>query len=100
MSVLNRTPPEKMVDRQGRPYFLWDLDLTLERFRARLGAGDEDARAYLLGKLMRQARPDDVFTFVTAREIRAAWPRLSKYLGRTRGFWEWLLATWEAQGVA
>jgi hypothetical protein len=33
--------------------------------------GNAEIRAYYLGKLMRQAKPDDVFTFVTLAKIRA-----------------------------
>lgn len=47
---------------------------------------------------MRQAKPDDVFLFVRPREIRDLWPRLDRYLGRTREFWTWLFETWEGQG--
>ncbi|HVS09098.1 MAG TPA: hypothetical protein VMS76_04420 [Planctomycetota bacterium] len=100
MSVLNRTPLEVMLDPQGRPYCLWDVDMTLARFQELLREGDADVRAYLIGKLMRQAKPDDDFTFVSLREIHEAWLRLERYLGRTREFWRWLLATWQEQGVA
>lgn len=96
--MLSPTPPEAMVDAQGRPYFLWDCDMTVADFVARLHDHDPEVRAYHLGKLMRQAKPDDVFTFVSAREIREAWPRLLRYLGRTRDFWTWIFDTWEAQG--
>jgi hypothetical protein len=95
MSVLNPTPPHLLVDGQGRPYFLWDVDMTLERFQELLRTGDATARAYLVGKLMRQAKPDDVFTFVTLAEIRALWPELQRYLGRSRPFWTWLLEQWD-----
>jgi hypothetical protein len=97
--MLCRTPRDQLVDRQGRPYFLWDTDLTLAEFEARLADSDADTRAYLLGKLMRQAKPDDVFWFTTLAEIRASWSRLERYLGRSRPFWTWLLARWEDQGV-
>lgn len=90
-SLLNPTPPDQLCDAQGRPYFLWDLDMTLERFRELLDQGDDDQRAWLLGKLMRQAKPDDVFSFVPAARLRAELPAVSRYLGRTRRFWEWLL---------
>ena len=100
MSALNRWSREKMVDARGRPYFLWDVDMTLERFEELLRDPDEATRVAALGKLMRQARPDDVFTFVKASEIRAAWPHLEGHLGKTREFWEWLLARWQEQGVA
>lgn len=95
MSVLNITPRERMIDADGRPYFLWDSELTLDGFEALLRDPDPEVRAYNLGRLMRQARPDDVFAFASLREIRAAWPLLERYLGRTRTFWAWLLERWE-----
>jgi hypothetical protein len=49
----------------------------------------------VLGKLMRQAKPDDVLTFASTRQIRELWPRLERYLGQTCEFWRWLLAAWE-----
>jgi len=96
--MLAPTPADRLVDAQGRPYFLWDCEMTLDELRARLADPDPEVRAYLIGKLMRQAKPDDVFTFVSAREIRALWSRLERHLGKTRPFWTWLFATWESQG--
>jgi hypothetical protein len=96
--MLSPTPAELMIDRQGRPYFLWDCDMTVDEFRESLLDPDPAARAYLIGKLMRQAKPDDVFTFVSPKEIRELWPFLVRYLGKTRDFWRWLFDTWEAQG--
>jgi hypothetical protein len=62
--MLNPTPPEHLVDADGQPYFLSDGQMTLDEFRAGLRDPDPDVRAYLTGKLMRQAKPDDVFTGV------------------------------------
>lgn len=76
-----------MLDAQGRPYFLWDSDMTLARFLELLRDGDDDVRAHLIAKLMRQAKPDDVFTFVRLDEIGSLCPRLAARLGRTRDFW-------------
>jgi hypothetical protein len=47
-------------------------------------------RAYNLGKLMRQAKPDDVSTFVMLREIEEQLAAVEPYLGRRRPFWLWL----------
>jgi len=94
VSILNPTPPEWMVDGQGRPYFLWDMEMTIERFREQLAGPDPEVRAYLTAKLMRQAKPDDVFEFVTVAQIRADWPRIEPFLGKSRPFWTWLLAAW------
>lgn len=98
--MLSFTPQERLTDGRGRPYFLWDCDLSVEQFRRALQDPDPEVRAYLVGKLMRQARPDDVFLFATPRAIRELWPRLTRYLGQTREFWTWLFDTWEGQGRA
>ena len=90
--VLSPTPPERMLDSRGRPYFLWDCAMTLQRFEELLRGSDPETHAYLVGKLMRQAKPDDVFTFVRLDEIAAAWPCIVRHLGRTRAFWTWWLA--------
>jgi hypothetical protein len=44
---------------------------------------------------MRQAKPDDVVTFVTPAAIRALWPLIDRHLGHTRAFWAWILESWE-----
>lgn len=100
MSYLSPTPPEKLVDGEGRPYFLWDTDMTLDEFRGALASGTPTRRARLLGRLLRQAKPDDAFLFVTPAELRREWDSFEAYLGRSREFWRWLLDQWEAQGVA
>jgi len=98
MSILNTTSPEHMTDTRRRPYFLWDMEMSLEEFTRALRHDDLDVRIYFLGKLMRQAKPDDVFVFVSVAEIREVWPSVRKYLGRSAAFWSWLLETWEGQG--
>lgn len=97
--MLNITPSERMTDQQGRPYFLWDLDMELATFQARLRDADPVVRAYFLGKLMRQARPDDVFAFVSPHDILQDWPLLERHLGKTRAFWSWLFEQWEDLGL-
>ena len=94
MGALATTPADRLVDARGRPYFLWDEELTLDEFRQRLTDPDVEVRAYYLGKLMRQATPDDVFSFVSLQELHAQLPALDRYLGRTRDFWHWLLERW------
>jgi hypothetical protein len=98
--MLSPTPPEALTDPQGRPYFLWDCDLTLADFEARLRDPDPGVRAYFVAKLLRQAKPDDVFQFVTVATIEELWPRVDRYLGQSRAFWIWLLDTWRHQGDA
>jgi hypothetical protein len=93
--LLNPTPRDRLVDDRGRPYFLWDADMTLEVFEERLRDPDVEVRAYLLGKLMRQAKPDDVFAFASMDQIAELWPRLERYLGKSRPFWTFVLDWWK-----
>lgn len=95
--MLSPTPPESLIDKQGRPYFLWDCDLTVSQFNERLRDPNPDVRAYFLAKLMRQAKPDDVFQYVTLATVRDQWPQLTRYLGQSGRFWSWLLDTWNQQ---
>ncbi len=93
--LLFPTPPARLCDAQGRPYFLWDSEMTLDAFRAVLADPDLDVRAAYVGKLMRQAKPDDVFEFVRLSEVVELWPRLERYLGRERAMWRYLLDGWQ-----
>jgi hypothetical protein len=97
--MLAPTPPDRMVDAQGRPYFLWDVDMTLEDLKRQLKEGDPVVRAYLTGKIMRQAKPDDALQFVSMQEIADQWRSLEKYLGKTREFWSWLIEEWRQRGM-
>lgn len=99
MGLLAPTPPQVLVDAQAHPYFLWDMEMTLDEFRQKLDHPDPVVRAFFIGKLMRQAKPDDVFQFVSLRRIVDLWPQIERHLGRTRDFWTWLLDTWKRQGV-
>jgi hypothetical protein len=46
---------------------------------------DDTVRAYMVGKLMRQDKPDDVFTFVRPGAIRALWPNRPRKFCPGRG---------------
>jgi hypothetical protein len=82
-----------------RPYFLWDEDVTIGEFRARLGGGNLYERHRLLGKMLREARDTDVWTFVTPREVADALPELERRLGRRKAFWRFLIDGWRHDGL-
>ncbi|MBI4600776.1 MAG: hypothetical protein HY721_02335 [Planctomycetes bacterium] len=94
MAALSFTPDHLLLDSSGRPYFRWDMELTLAAFLEALRDPDPEVRAYFAGKLMRQAKPVDVFRFLSLSEIGELWTRLHPYLGRSRAFWTWLLGEW------
>jgi hypothetical protein len=95
VALLNPTPDDKLVDARGRPYFLWDLEMTLEAFERALADDDPRTRAYFAAKLMRQAKPDDVFRFLRLEQIGALWSLVAPQLGNKREMGTWLLRSWK-----
>lgn len=93
MSVPKRLPPtsETLRDDTTRPYFLWWTGTTVGDLKHHLTSTDPEERAYWMGALLREANTRDVWLFVTSDEIRELWPRLIRYLGKSREMWAWLL---------
>jgi len=88
-----RLPPttDSLLDDSARPYFLWWTNATVGQLKEYLASSDAEERAYWMGALLREANTRDVWLFVTPDEIREFWPRLIRYLGRSRQMWAWLL---------
>lgn len=82
---------ESLLDDTARPYFLWWTDATVGQFKVYLASPDLEERAYWMGALLREANTRDVWLFVDPDDIRELWPRLIRYLGRSRQMWAWLL---------
>jgi hypothetical protein len=92
-TLAERLPPtlESLHDEGERPYFLWWTTATVGDLKRYLRSADPEERAYWMGALLREANTRDVWLFVSTAEIRALWPSLIRYLGRSRAMWAWLL---------
>jgi hypothetical protein len=82
-----------------RPYFLWDEDGSIDELKAVMRNGPESDRLRLLGKMLRESRDIDVWTFVSPEEVARALPELGRRLGRRRAFWEFLIKGWRDDGI-
>jgi hypothetical protein len=80
------------------PYFLWDEPMTVRELRDRLERSEAD-RIRLLGKILREARENDVWQFTTVEEVVRRWDQLERFLGRRKDFWQFLLSRWREQGL-
>lgn len=92
--MLGETPSDKLIDAEGRPYFLWDCDLTMQQLRSELVGADPTTRAYWVGKVMRQAKPEDALALIPAAQMADQWDAVERHLGERRAFWTWLLTRW------
>lgn len=82
-----------------RPYFLWDEDVSIDELRDILAGPDSFRRDQLLGKMLREARDLDVWSFVTPSEVARVLERLQRRIGRRFGFWKFLIEGWRADGL-
>ena len=82
-----------------RPYFLWDEDVSSDELRTILAGPDSHRRDQLMGKILREARDIDVWTFVSPKEVARVLPLLGRRLGSRRRFWEFLIQGWRSDGL-
>jgi hypothetical protein len=86
-------------DPTAQPYFIWDEEITYSELRRKLQSPDPDERALWMGRVMREARYDDVWKLLRLRDVLAMLPRIDRHLGRSRAFWHWLIEGWRADGL-
>jgi hypothetical protein len=86
-------------DANAQPYFIWDVSLSYAELRQKLQSADADERALWMGRVMREARYQDVWKLLKLRDVLEMLPRIEKHLGRMREFWLWLIDGWRADGL-
>lgn len=82
-----------------RPYFLWDDDLTWGQLKNILDDPSHQKFAYYLGKTLREANYRDVWELITLKFFVKHFFKANPYLGRQRGFWEFLVREWGKMGL-
>lgn len=55
----------------SQPYFIWDVPVTVDQLRAKLRHGKEDEKIVWMARILREARFDDVWRFVSIDEVLA-----------------------------
>ena len=79
-------------DPKSIPYFLWDDPMTVAQLRDRLSSAPRPERIRLIGRILRQARDTDVWSFIDLTDLLDDWSDVSRHLGQRRTFWEYLIS--------
>ena len=82
-----------------RPNFLWDEPLTRGDLKKLLDGGNEEERLYYAAKILREARFEEVWDYLTPMFLASHWEGLRRRLGRKKRFWEFFYATWREHGL-
>lgn len=99
-SAMTPTPMTlDLKDRRGRPYFLWDDPTTIEELHNILKSGSPQERVRYMARILREARFEDVWEFLTVADLLEHWDHLQPLLGRKREFWAFFLRAWRTRGL-
>lgn len=81
------------------PYFMWDYRYTIRQIRETLSSSDERQRLRMMAKILRDARYEDVWKFISVKDLLREREELMRRLGRQRDFWEFMYKRWVKQGI-
>ncbi len=73
--------------------FAWDRPETGESLRMKLALPDSPDRIRTVAWLMREARVNEVWQFLSLREVASLYPQVRSMLGRREPLWDYLLRT-------
>src|SRR5438876_8594199 len=75
-----------MNDPEAIPYFLWDEPMTVAQFKERLASASIPERMRLIGRLLREARDTEVWSFLTPLEVWRQWDAITPILAGVAHF--------------
>ncbi len=86
-------------DLTDRPDFLWDEPLSRDDLKKLLDGENEEERLYYAAKILREARFEEVWDYLSPAFLASEWEKLRWRLGRKKRFWEFFYATWRKHGL-
>ena len=84
---------------KDRPDFLWDEPLSRDDLKKVLAGQDETESLYYAAKILREARFEEVWEYLSPAFLASHWEKLRARLGRKKGFWKFFYTTWRAHGL-
>jgi hypothetical protein len=82
-----------------RPDFLWDEPLSPGDLKKILNGENEEESLYYAAKVLREARFEQVWDYISPAFLSSRWDKLRWRLGRKKRFWDFLYNTWRAHGL-
>ena len=76
-----------------RPYFIWDYDLTEADLHAILYGHDQQAKVWVVTRLLESARYEDIWNYISLEELQAIFPVL-QLKPQVRAVWEYAMRVW------
>ncbi len=78
---------------------MWDEPLSRDDLKKVLDSENEEESLYYAAKILREARFEEVWEYLSPTFLVSHWEKLRARLGRKKGFWEFFYTTWRAHGL-
>lgn len=82
------------MDREKRPYFFWDYDLSEEEIHRILHGDNEVEKVWVITRILECARWEDIWRYLTPADIRTYLERLHFRRPQDRELWAYALKRW------
>lgn len=82
------------TNKNKRPYWLWDYDLTEKDVRRILNGKNEVEQIWLMSRILESAKYEDVWKYLSYHQVREWFTRL-KLKEPIRQAWQLALNAWE-----
>lgn len=73
---------------------MWDFGYTIRHIRQLLASTGERRRLSIMAKILRSARDEDVWKFISVQDFLREREMLMRCLGGQRDFWEFMYRRW------
>ena len=81
------------------PDFLAAAGVSEAQLGAYLRSPEPHVRAQWQALVLREARYEEVWRYLTLEDVLTGWPRLERHLGAKREAWKLLLEGWRKDGL-
>ncbi|MBN1900940.1 hypothetical protein JW926_06390 [Candidatus Sumerlaeota bacterium] len=86
------------IEEEKFPSFCWDRNWTVSEIRRRLRDSKQWDRDLLMAWIMRESPISEVWDYLTPVEVADSFPRIQRFLGRRRDFWNYIIGAWREPG--
>ncbi len=86
-------------DDNAVPYYMWDYLLTNKEIKNILSSSDESKKIWLMAKIMRDAKFEDIWKLVDLKNIKKYKIKFKHRLGRRKEIWNFLFKKYKKYGI-
>lgn len=89
---------QNMAEEDKVPSFCWDRNWTVSEIRRRLQNSKGWDRDLLMAWILRESPISEVWDYLSPLEVADSLPKINRFLGRRKDFWNYIIGAWRELG--